>query len=199
MTDGVFNNPGANPVGWRQQKLRDNGDGTASPFTYPRYLDGKTVTVGDTITTASNKWYGAVDLSAEGGTVGVFLNFIRLTVDKASSARGTIIGYVVTAITGTNANLTPVGAASFTQNDTPSLEIDILFSPSIVRTDVVAGATPFLKVQNSLKIVSTVINTATPLVNGIPFTPAVGDIVVNAITTTAGDMTFYISSGYGVY
>lgn len=199
MTDGIFQNPGASPPGWRQQKLRDNGDTTASLYTYGRYLDVNTALIADTITVTSNKWYGLVDLSGAGGSVGVFVNFFRLEVDKTAAVRGSVTAYVVTAINATSASLTPIARASLAQNDSTFFEQHALLAPSSVRTDVVAGNTPFIQCQTSLKLTGvTAINTATPLTNGIAFTPAVGDIVVNGITTNNGSFTFLASAAYGV-
>ena len=200
MTDGIFQNPGASPPGWRQQKLRDNGDGTASPYGYPRFLDANTAIIGDTISMTGNRWYGLIDLSAASATAaGVYLNFFRLEIDKTAAVRGSVTAYVVTAINATSASLTPVGRASLAQNDSTSFEQHALLAPSSIIANVVAGNTPFIQCQSSLKLTGvTAINTATPLTNGIAFTPAVGDIVVNGITTNNGSFTFLASAVYGV-
>jgi hypothetical protein len=199
VTDGTYQSPGIAPPGWRQQKLRDNGDSTASPYSYPRYLDANSALIADTITVTSNKWYGLIDLSAAGGTMGAFLNFFRLEIDKTAAVRGSVTAYVVTAITTLSASLTPVGRASLSQNDSTSFEQGVLLAPSSMRADVVAGNTPFIQCQTSLKLTGVVaVNTTTPLANGIIYTPAVGDIVVNAITTNNGSFTFLASAIYGV-
>lgn len=202
MTDGTLQNPGDAPPGWRQQKLRDNGDGTASPYTYPRYLDTVGCTVRATMAANATQWYGWIDISAQGATKGTFHTFFRMMVDHASAARASIQAYVITSINATSASLTPLPGveSSFTGGDPTLLDQIMPLGANILRTDVVSGNTPYIQAMTANKLTGvTAINTATPLTLGFTFTPAVGDIVIQAASTQAASFTFDFTTYYGVY
>lgn len=147
--------------------------------------------------TATTNYYGAIDLSdtvnwPHDSTGRIDISYLSLLVDKAGNARGSVALGVITRIDGTSADIAYVAAASFLQNDTPSIETIANFSPSQLKCGVVGGQLNKVK-TNTVSLGVTEVNTGTPLAfgpSGPTFTPAVGDLVLRIITTTGGDLVW---------
>lgn len=159
--------------------------------------------LGGTQNTATTSYWGFIDLSdtvnwPHDDTGRIDISYVSLLVDKAATARGTTSLGLITRIDGASADIAYIASASFVQNDSSSIEIIANFAPSQLKCDVVAGTTPHIKTNNIVTGL-TAINTSTPLAfgaGGATFTPAVGDLILRVVTTTAGDLTWGVSCFY---
>ena len=152
-------------------------------------------------TTATTTYYGLVDLSdttnfPHDHTNRLDMSFIRLSVDKAATAKGSVSFCIVTRIDGTSADLVCFANGSFTENDTPSIEINVNLAPIQVKTNIENERLARFK-TNAVILGVTAINTGVTLTGpGTNFIPAVGDCVVRVITTTGGNMNFVAAVNY---
>jgi len=159
-------------------------------------LTGSTAVAGTT-------YYGFIDLSdtvnwPHDTTGRLDFSYLSLLIDKASAARGTVSLGIITRIGGTNADVSYIASASFTQNDTASVEVIANFSPSQLKCAIAADKLSLVKTNNVALNVAA-INTATPLAfgaGGATFTPAVGDAIVRIVTTTGGDLLWGFAAFY---
>lgn len=154
-------------------------------------------------TTAGTTWYGLIDISdtvnwphaVEGP---VHVSVIYLNLDKAGSARGTLKAGVIKRIDGTNADVDFFSGISFIENDSASVNEFANIAPTQLKTNLVGGGLRDFK--TSLQDINvTAINTGATLpfgTAGVTFTPAVGDIVIKLLTTTAGNVNFVAGFAY---
>lgn len=151
--------------------------------------------------TATTTWYGLIDLSdtvnfPHETTGRLDFSFVRLSVDKAGAARGSISFCIVTRIDGTNADLVCFANGNFTQNDTGAIEVNANLAPHQVKTNVENQRLARFK-TNAVLLNQTAINTGVTLTGpGTNFTPAVGDCIVRVVTTTGGDLAFVAAVNY---
>lgn len=155
------------------------------------------------VTTANTYWYGFVDLSdttnwPHTSTGRIDISVLYLNIDKAGSARGTVALGVITRIDGTSADVSFVGGHSFIQNDSPSINESINIAPSQIKCGVVGGN--LNRIKTGVKALAvTALNTGTSIpfgTGGPTFIPAVGDIVMRLVTTSAGDVAFFAEIAY---
>ena len=156
-----------------------------------------------TVSLANTYWYGFIDLSdtinwPHDHTGRIDISVLYLNIDKAIAARGNVALGVVTRIDGTSGDVEFVGGHSFIQNDAPSIDISVNISPSQLKCGVIGGT--LTNIKTGVKALTvTALNTGTPIsfgTGGPTFIPAVGDIVMRLITTTAGDVTFFSELAY---
>lgn len=153
--------------------------------------------------TAATNYYGFIDLSdttnwPHDSAGRLDFSYLSLLIDKAAAARGSVSLGIITRIDGTNSDITWIASASFTQNDTASVEIIANFAPSQLKTDIVAGKLARVK-TNNISLALTAINTGTPIAfgtGGATFVPAVGDAIIRISTTTGGNLVWGFSSFY---
>lgn len=154
-------------------------------------------------TTAGTTWYGLIDISdttnwphSVAGPVHV--SVIYLNMDKAGSARGILQVGVVKRIDGTNADVDFFSGISFVENDSSSINEVANLAPTQLKTNLEGGNLRDFKTSVQEANI-TAINTGTPLAfgtAGASFTPAVGDIVIKLVTTTAGNVNFFTGFAY---
>lgn len=154
-------------------------------------------------TTAGTSWYGLIDISDTNGwphdfAGPVHVSVIYLNLDKAAAARGTLAVGTITRIDGTNADVEFFSGISFTENDSSSINEAANIAPTQLKTNL-AGNT-LRDFKTSIKATNvTALNTGTTVQFGSAgptFTPALGDIVVRLITTTAGNVNFIAGFAY---
>lgn len=142
---------------------------------------------------ADTRFYGLIDIS---DTVNwphnkegfVHVSFIRLTTDKAPSARGTIAIGIITRIDATNADVSYVSNLSFLENDSVSSSVVANLSPSQLKLNVENGTLKYTKA--GVSETTALLQSDTPLSYAFTFTPAVGDIVMKIVTTTGGALNW---------
>lgn len=152
-------------------------------------------------TTATTTYYGLVDLSdttnfPHTDTGRLDISFIRLSIDKAKTALGSLSFGIITRINGTNADIVYFANGSFTENDTPTIEINANISPHQVKGEIVNQRLSRFK-TNAVALNVTAINTGVTLTGpGTNFVPAVGDLIIRVVTTTGGNMSFVAAVNY---
>ena len=151
--------------------------------------------------TATTTWNGLVDLSdtvnfPHDHTGRLDMSFIRLSSDKAKTARGSVSFCIVTRIDGVSADLVCFANGSFLENDTPTIEINVNLAPIQVKTDITNQRLARFK-TNAVLLGVTAVNTGVTLPGpGTNFTPDVGDLLVRIITTTGGSLNYVAAVNY---
>lgn len=124
------------------------------------------------------------------------LSAIYISVDRDSTGTGLIRVGVVKAINGTSATIGWFMGLNFDKSNEQHITRDRIWTPSQLKCDVVAGATPHMLVTTVSGI--TAINTATALDSprgAATVTPAVGDIVIE-YNRTAGSYNASVGCFY---
>lgn len=151
--------------------------------------------------TAITNWFGLIDLSdtvnwPHDSTGRLDISFVRLSIDKAISAKGSVSFCTVTRIDGVSADLVCWANGSFLENDTATIEINANLAPIQVKTNVAGQRLGRFK-TNAVLLNVTSINTGVTLTGpGTNFIPAVGDCLIRVITTTGGNMNYVAAVNY---
>ncbi|TNE58616.1 MAG: hypothetical protein EP341_03095 [Sphingomonadales bacterium] len=119
-----------------------------------------------------------------------------ISVDRDSTAAGSVRIGVVTRIDGTDSDIEYVQGVTFSKSDVRSIIRDRVFSPNQLKCSVVSGALDKVASQFTETGV-TAVNTGTSLTdaNGNSFNPAVGDLIIK-FSRSAGTYASSVSVFY---
>lgn len=143
----------------------------------------------------ANAWAILVDLSdttnwPHNESTAIHISLINAQVDRAANSVGLMQLGVVTRVDGTNGDVMMVASMRFENNSETHISRDVNVSPSQVKCNVVAGATPHMisnvKVLNDTGLQTDV---AIPTARGVNAAPGVGDIVIRFVHTSGGAWT----------
>lgn len=117
------------------------------------------------------------------------ISFIRITIDRDSSATGELEMGVITRIDGTDADVSFFFDEPFIKSNARHIETAENFAPSQLKTGVTNGLTPFL-------ITNDTINNIAAVNTGVTLSSPAG---VGSVTPAVGDILLFIDHGAGTF